>query len=141
MPFGDRNDHDDDANASLALLSAEEADDAAADRRLRPAADAEEESEHRSTLLTVTPYILGNEFCERLAYYGCVRPSQLRAAKLSVWLRSNRPDGAADAHVNETSAHGILSCTVDRHTTISIRKELRHNLLTCTLLAWAAKSV
>ncbi len=23
-----------------------------------------------STLLTVCPYILGNEFCERLAYYG-----------------------------------------------------------------------
>ncbi|RMZ54186.1 hypothetical protein APUTEX25_005342, partial [Auxenochlorella protothecoides] len=25
---------------------------------------------HRSTLLTVCPFILGNEFCERLAYYG-----------------------------------------------------------------------
>ena len=70
MPYGDRDDRDD-MDASLALLSAEEADDAAADRRLRPAADSRDEPEHRSTLLTVTPYILGNEFCERLAYYGC----------------------------------------------------------------------
>ena len=70
MPFGDRDDGYD-VDASLALLSAEEADDAAADRRLRPAGDADPEPEHRSTLLTVTPWILGNEFCERLAYYGC----------------------------------------------------------------------
>ena len=71
MPFRDRDDGDD-TDASLALLSAEEADDAAADRRLRPAADTDGEPQHRSTLLTVTPWILGNEFCERLAYYGCV---------------------------------------------------------------------
>ena len=66
MPWDDR----DDADASLALLSAEEADDAAADRRLRSAGEPDPEPQHRSTLLTVTPWILGNEFCERLAYYG-----------------------------------------------------------------------
>ena len=87
MPFGDRDDHND-ADASLALLSAEEADDAAADRRLRPAADAEEDPQHRSTLLTVTPYILGNEFCERLAYYGCVRASLNASDQVTCWRRS-----------------------------------------------------
>ena len=70
MPYGARDDGDD-ADASQALLSAEEADDAAADRRMRLAGEAAPEPEHRSTLLTVTPWILGNEFCERLAYYGC----------------------------------------------------------------------
>ncbi len=70
MPYGARDDGDD-ADASQALLSAEEADDAAADRRMRLAGEPAPEPEHRSTLLTVTPWILGNEFCERLAYYGC----------------------------------------------------------------------
>lgn len=57
----------DEMDSLEALLSAEEADDAAADRRLRA---PEETAPHRSTLLTVCPFILGNEFCERLAYYG-----------------------------------------------------------------------
>ena len=70
MPYGAR-DGGDDADSSQALLSAEEADDAAADRRMRLAGEPAPEPEHRSTLLTVTPWILGNEFCERLAYYGC----------------------------------------------------------------------
>lgn len=64
----------DDMDSLEALLSAEEADDAAADRRLRA---PEESMPQKSTLLTVCPFILGNEFCERLAYYGCALcPSQ-----------------------------------------------------------------
>lgn len=35
-----------------------------------PLEDVAEEPRRRSTLLTVCPFILGNEFCERLAYYG-----------------------------------------------------------------------
>lgn len=30
------------------------------------------DTKQRSTLLTVCPFILGNEFCERLAFYGYV---------------------------------------------------------------------
>ena len=34
-------------------------------------------SKQKSTLLTVCPFILGNEFCERLAFYGyAALPSQ-----------------------------------------------------------------
>lgn len=33
-------------------------------------AESEEAPKRKSTLLTVCPYILGNEFCERLAFYG-----------------------------------------------------------------------
>lgn len=29
-----------------------------------------QQKKSRSTLLTVCPFILGNEFCERLAFYG-----------------------------------------------------------------------
>lgn len=40
----------------------------------REAGEAEEGQallpKRRSTLLTVCPFILGNEFCERLAFYG-----------------------------------------------------------------------
>lgn len=33
--------------------------------------EEEEQPRRRSTLLTVCPFILGNELCERLAFYGC----------------------------------------------------------------------
>jgi len=65
-----------------ALLSAEEADDAAADRRLRTAEPGP--ATHRSTLLTVCPFILGNEFCERLAYYGWVPVTCFRLRRLDI---------------------------------------------------------
>ena len=34
------------------------------------APDGEPDRRRRSTLLSVCPFILGNEFCERLAFYG-----------------------------------------------------------------------
>ena len=133
MPFGDRDDRED-VDASLALLSAEEADDAAADRRLRPAEDPEEEPEHRSTLLTVTPYILGNEFCERLAYYGCVRVSlsaycqttSLAVIKLSIRMSTH----ACGLYKSQGLVCSRKSC----HTK---RKDQRDTLLDGTLFAWA----
>ena len=35
-----------------------------------PPAQQEEGQKRRSTLLTICPFILGNELCERLAFYG-----------------------------------------------------------------------
>ena len=37
----------------------------------------------RSTLLTVCPFILGNEFCERLAFYGYAASPAVWMSKLS----------------------------------------------------------
>eukprot|EP01026_Neomeris_dumetosa_P055140 TRINITY_DN49928_c0_g1_i10.p1 TRINITY_DN49928_c0_g1~~TRINITY_DN49928_c0_g1_i10.p1 ORF type:complete len:549 (-),score=54.66 TRINITY_DN49928_c0_g1_i10:308-1954(-) len=60
----------DDYEAKQPLLTSEYKD-------VEEANGFEKPKKKRSTLLTITPFILGNEFCERLAYYGLVSNLQV----------------------------------------------------------------
>ena len=63
-----------------------------------PPAQQEDGQKRRSTLLTICPFILGNELCERLAFYGSAR-------QLGLCLK--RADSAA-----HLAAHAPSPCAV-----------------------------
>ncbi|KAK9791573.1 hypothetical protein WJX73_008951 [Symbiochloris irregularis] len=70
----------------------------------RPLLQEAPQRKHRSTLLTVCPFILGSEFCERLAYYGL-------STNLVIYLTRVMGEEPADAAIQQMLFEGTCYLT------------------------------